>query len=49
MENCFDELDAPVERVTGCDIPMPFAANLERMALPQVEDIVAVVKRVCNK
>ena len=49
MEACFDELDSPVERVTGCDIPMPFAANLERMALPQVEDIVSVTKRVCNR
>ena len=49
MEACFDELDAPVERITGGDVPMPFAANLERLALPQVEDIVSVVKRLCNK
>lgn len=49
MEECFDDLDGPVERVTGADVPMPYAANLEKLALPQVEDIVKVVKRVCGK
>lgn len=49
MEDVFDELDAPVERVTGADVPMPYAANLEQLALPQVEDIVKVIKRTCNK
>ena len=49
MEDAFDHLDAPVERITGVDIPMPYAANLEKMALPQVEDIVRVAKRVCYK
>eukprot|EP00210_Caulerpa_lentillifera_P008926 g8517.t1 len=49
MEDCFDDLDAPVERVTGSDVPMPFAANLERLALPQIEDIARVAKRLCNK
>ncbi|KAF3780701.1 Pyruvate dehydrogenase E1 component subunit beta-1 [Nymphaea thermarum] len=45
MEECFDYLDAPVLRVGGADVPMPYAANLERIALPQVDDIVSVVKR----
>ena len=44
-EDAFDYLDAPVERVTGVDIPMPYAANLEAMALPKPADIVSVVKR----
>ena len=39
-EKAFDWLDAPVKRVTGKDVPMPYAANLEKLALPQVEDIV---------
>ena len=46
MEHAFDYLDAPVCRVTGKDVPMPYAANLERMALPQVEDVVSAVKAV---
>ena len=46
MEDAFDHLDAPVERVAGADIPMPYAVNLERQALPTVEDIVRVTKRV---
>ncbi len=46
MEQAFDWLDAPVKRVNGLDIPLPYAANLERMALPQVENIVAAVKDV---
>ncbi|CAN6470142.1 unnamed protein product [Victoria cruziana] len=45
MEECFDYLDAPVYRVCGADVPMPYAANLERMAVPQVDDIVRAVKR----
>ena len=44
-EDAFDYLDAPVERVTGVDIPMPYAANLEAMALPKPADIVSVAKR----
>ena len=44
MEQCFDWLDAPVARVTGKDVPLPYAANLERLALPQVEDVVAAAK-----
>ncbi len=49
MENAFDWLDAPVARVTGVDVPMPYAANLEKMALPQVDDIVAAAKSVCYR
>jgi pyruvate dehydrogenase E1 component beta subunit len=46
METCFDDLDAPVVRVYGADVPMPYAANLEKLAVPQVEDIVAAAKKV---
>jgi pyruvate dehydrogenase E1 component beta subunit len=46
MEECFDWLDAPVRRVTGKDVPLPYAANLERLALAQVEDIVAAAREV---
>ncbi len=49
MEHAFDYLDAPVARVCAKDVPLPYAANLEHLALPQVEDIVAAVKQVCNK
>lgn len=41
----FNFLDAPMERVTGADVPMPYAEELERAALPQVEDVVAAVRR----
>jgi len=41
----FDYLDAPVERVTGADIPMPYSIPLEKLALPQLEDITTAVKR----
>jgi len=46
MEACFDDLDAPVLRVHGADVPMPYAANLEKLALPQIEDIVNAAKKV---
>jgi pyruvate dehydrogenase E1 component beta subunit len=46
METCFDDLDAPVVRVYGADVPMPYAANLEKLAVPQIEDIVAAAKKV---
>ncbi len=46
MEEAFDWLDAPVARVTGKDVPMPYAANLERLAVPQVDDVVAAAKNV---
>ena len=48
-ENVFDWLDAPVTRVTGKDVPMPYAANLEKLALPQIDDIVNACKKVCYK
>ncbi len=49
MEQAFDYLDAPVHRVTGADVPLPYAANLERLALPQAETIVAAAKSVCYR
>ncbi|KAL2484416.1 Pyruvate dehydrogenase E1 component subunit beta-1 [Abeliophyllum distichum] len=49
VEDSFGYLDAPVERITGADVPLPYAANLERMALPQVEDIVRAAKRACYR
>jgi pyruvate dehydrogenase E1 component beta subunit len=49
MEEAFDHLDAPVARVTGKDVPMPYAANLERLALAQAEDVVAAAKAVCYR
>ena len=48
MEQAFDWLDAPVARVTGKDVPMPYAANLESMALPQIDDIVATALATCE-
>jgi pyruvate dehydrogenase E1 component beta subunit len=48
-ENAFDWLDAPVTRISGKDVPMPYAANLEKLALPQVNDIVNACIKVCNK
>jgi pyruvate dehydrogenase E1 component beta subunit len=49
MEDAFDYLDAPVVRVNGADVPMPYAANLEHLALPQVADIIEAAKAVCYK
>jgi len=49
MEHAFDYLDAPVTRITGADVPMPYAANLEALTLPQEDDIIAAVKKVCYK
>ena len=49
MEGAFDYLDAPVLRVTGKDVPMPYAANLEKLALPNVDEVVEAAKRVCYK
>jgi len=48
FEQAFDWLDAPVARVTGKDVPMPYAANLEKLALPQVEDIVTTALATCH-
>lgn len=47
MEHAFDHLDAPVARVCAKDVPLPYAANLEKLALPQVDDIVAAVQGLC--
>ncbi|MCH8002156.1 MAG: pyruvate dehydrogenase complex E1 component subunit beta [Proteobacteria bacterium] len=47
QELAFDWLDAPVKRVCGVDVPLPYAANLERLALPQAEQIAAAAKAVC--
>ena len=46
MEHAFDHLDAPVLRVTGKDVPMPYAANLEKLALPSVADVIDAAKAV---
>jgi pyruvate dehydrogenase E1 component beta subunit len=46
MTHAFDYLDAPVARVAGKDVPMPYAANLEKLALPNADDVVAAVKSV---
>jgi pyruvate dehydrogenase E1 component beta subunit len=49
MEHAFDYLDAPVARVTGKDVPMPYAANLEKLALPSVAEVVEAAKAVCYR
>jgi pyruvate dehydrogenase E1 component beta subunit len=49
MEHAFDYLDAPVMRVSGKDVPMPYAANLEKLALPSVAEVVAAAKAVCYR
>ena len=49
QENAFDWLDAPIKRVTGIDVPLPYAENLEKLALPQEDDIVNAVLNVLNK
>ncbi|MBT5649146.1 MAG: pyruvate dehydrogenase complex E1 component subunit beta [Rhodospirillaceae bacterium] len=47
MEEAFDWLDAPLKRVCAVDVPLPYAANLEKLALPQVADVVTAAKAVC--
>jgi pyruvate dehydrogenase E1 component beta subunit len=49
MESAFDYLDAPVARVTGKDVPMPYAANLEKLALPSVTEVIEAAKAVCYR
>ncbi len=49
VQEAFDWLDAPPTKVTGKDVPMPYAANLEKLALPTVDDIVAAAKAVCYR
>ena len=49
MEQAFDYLDAPVARVAGKDVPMPYAANLEKLALPSVTEVVQAAKAACYR
>lgn len=49
MEKAFDYLDAPVLRITGADVPMPYAANLVDLTIPQVQNIIDAVKHVCYR
>jgi pyruvate dehydrogenase E1 component beta subunit len=49
MEEAFDWLDAPIARVTGEEVPMPYAANLEKLALPSVDKVVEAAKAVCYR
>jgi pyruvate dehydrogenase E1 component beta subunit len=47
MEHAFDYLDAPIKRISTAEAPMPYAKNLEALALPDVAKIIAAVKEVC--
>lgn len=47
--DAFNYLDAPVERITGADVPMPYAVELETEALPQIEDVVATIERITHR
>ena len=49
MREAFDYLDAPVEVVSGKDVPLPYAENLEKMSLPATEEIVEAAKRACYR
>jgi pyruvate dehydrogenase E1 component beta subunit len=49
MQEAFDYLDAPVERLASVDAPLPYAANLEKIALPKVENIIDAALKVCYK
>jgi pyruvate dehydrogenase E1 component beta subunit len=49
MEQAFDYLDAPVARISGKDVPMPYAANLEKLALPSSAEVVEAAKAVCYR
>ncbi|QND47102.1 pyruvate dehydrogenase complex E1 component subunit beta [Rhizobium lusitanum] len=49
MQQAFDYLDAPILTIAGKDVPMPYAANLEKLALPNVGEVVDAVKAVCYK
>jgi pyruvate dehydrogenase E1 component beta subunit len=49
MELAFDDLDAPVARVSGVDVPMPYAANLEKLALPQADQIAQAARDICYR
>ena len=49
VAEAFDHLDAPPTKVSGEDVPMPYAANLEKLALPSVDDVVGAVQSVCYR
>lgn len=49
QEEAFDYLDAPVERITGAEVPLPYANSLERAALPKVEDVVEAARRIVGR
>src|SRR5450755_2053750 len=49
MEHAFDYLDAPVARVSGKEVPMPYAANLEKLALPSIAEVIEAAKSVCYR
>ena len=49
MQNAFDHLDAPVVNCTGKDVPMPYAANLEKLALVTTDEVIQAVKSVCYR
>ncbi len=49
MQQAFDYLDAPIMTIAGKDVPMPYAANLEKLALPNVGEVIDAVKAVCYK
>jgi len=47
--SAFDYLDAPLERITGFDVPTPYSHNIEKMAFPTVENIINTVRKVCYR
>lgn len=47
--DAFDFLDAPMERVAGADVPMPYSVSIEQMAIPQIEDIVRATLSACYR
>jgi pyruvate dehydrogenase E1 component beta subunit len=49
QSEAFDYLDAPIARVTGLDVPLPYADNLEKMALPSTEKVIQAVNAVCYR
>jgi pyruvate dehydrogenase E1 component beta subunit len=49
MQQAFDHLDAPVLNLTGKDVPMPYAANLEKLALVTTAEVVAAARAVCYR
>ena len=47
--SAFDYLDAPLERISGFDVPTPYSSNIEKLAFPNVDNIVNTVRKVCYK